>query len=184
MDLYSLLYEAKRNNLTAQRFIYEQFATGMFMLCRRYIKPDETAEEIMMDGFLKIFNSLPKFKYKSDRSAKAWMKKIMKNECLAHLRRKNNYLENVEVEAIDSDSDEHIISGIAVKELYQCIIQLPEGYRTVFILYEMEGMNHKEIANCLGIKIRTSQSQLTKAKRMLKSMIIKKHVEYANRIRK
>jgi RNA polymerase sigma factor (sigma-70 family) len=184
MDLFSLLYEAKKDSITAQRFIYEQFATGMFLLCRRYIKSDETAEEIMMNGFLKIFNSLDKFKYKNERSTKAWMKKIMVNECLAHLRRKNSYLNIVEHQNMDVDIDEEITSAITAKELYQCITQLPEGYRTVFNLYEIEGMNHKEIAHALGIKIRTSQSQLSKAKRMLKNIILKNYKEYENRIQK
>jgi RNA polymerase sigma factor (sigma-70 family) len=148
-------------------------------LCRRYLKTDEQAEETMMGGFLKIFQSLNQFDYVNDAAAFGWMKRIMVNECLMELRKKNSFLLVAESSANDIAVDEDALSQMAADEIYQLITQLPIGYRTVFNLFVMEQMGHKEIAASLNITEGTSKSQLSKARNMLQQLLQQQNEVYA-----
>ena len=101
MELQQLLKECKQNSITAQKYLYDMVAVQMFIVCRRYMKTDETAEEAMMNGFLKVFQQISPFEYRADTSAIAWLKKIMVNECLQILRKKNSFLLVDEKEALE-----------------------------------------------------------------------------------
>ena len=162
MELAQLLKESKKNSLAAQRCLYEHFSRAMFLLCRRYVKTDETAEEMMINGFLKFFLSLGSFQYVNDESFLAWIKKIMINECLMHLRSTNSFLMVMADEYPETAEADNIISQLSAEEIFSLITQLPAGYRTVFNLYVVEGMGHREIAAALGISEGTSKSQLSK----------------------
>jgi RNA polymerase sigma factor (sigma-70 family) len=181
MQLAQLLKESKRNSLAAQRCLYEHFAQSMFLLCRRYLKTDETAEEVMMTGFLKFFQSLPSFQYVNDEALKGWIKKIMINECLMFLRSTNSFLMVSADDYPETGETDTIISGLTAGEIFSLITRLPAGYRTVFNLYVIEGMTHREIASALGISEGTSKSQLSKARGMLQQMLVKINEEYGCR---
>jgi RNA polymerase sigma factor (sigma-70 family) len=181
MELQELLKECKLNRVTAQKCVYDIFAVQMFLVCRRYLRSDEIAEEAMMNGFLKFFQSLQKFEYVNDAATFGWLKKIMINECLMHIRSNNSFLQ-VAVDEIPEDQfEEDITSRISAAEIFKLVTQLPLGYRTVFNLYEIERMSHKEIAKLLGISEGTSKSQLSKAKNMLQQLVIKLDADYACR---
>jgi RNA polymerase sigma factor (sigma-70 family) len=179
MQLYQLLKECRRRSITAQRYLYDQFAVSMFLLCRRYVKRDEIAEEVMMNGFLKFFHSLDEFEYVNDAATIGWMRKIMINECLMQLRSTNSFLQVASEEFPDVVTDEEVIDKLSAEEIFNLITQLPVGYRTVFNLYELENRSHKEIAEMLGISEGTSRSQLSKAKQMLQQLIIKNNADHA-----
>ena len=179
MELHQLLKECRQQRITAQRYFFDQFATSMFLLCRRYLKNDETAEEIMMNGFLKFFASLNKFEYINDAAVVGWLKKIMVNECLMQLRSTNSFLQVAIDDMPEVVADEQIIEKMSAEEIFRLITQLPVGYRTVFNLFELENKSHKEIAELLGINEGTSRSQLSKAKQMLQQLLIKNDSDYA-----
>jgi RNA polymerase sigma-70 factor (ECF subfamily) len=179
MTLQQLLKECKRQSITAQRCMYDRFAIMMFLLCRRYLKNDEIAEEMMMNGFLKFFHSLNKFEYISDEATIGWIKKIMVNECLMQLRSTNSFLQVAMDELPEVEGNDNVVNELSAEEIFRLITQLPVGYRTVFNLFVVENFSHKEIAETLGISEGTSRSQLSKAKQMLQQMLIKNNPDYA-----
>jgi len=178
MQLYQLLNECKQQNQKAQRRLYDQFAMPMFLLCRRYVKSDETAEEVMLNGFLKFFKALNNFTYINDEATIGWLRKIMINQCLMELRSNNSFLQLAD-DVPEVTVDEEAISKISAEEIFFLISQLPLGYRTVFNLFVVEEMSHKEIAGLLGISEGTSRSQLSKAKQLLQQMLTKNNLDYA-----
>ncbi len=138
MQLHQLLKECKRQSITAQKHLYGRFATQMFLLCRRYVKSDEEAEEAMMNGFLKFFKALTDLVYVNDAATVAWLKKIMVNECLMHLRISNGFLQLVANDIPDVANSENVVDDLSADEIFVLITQLPIGYRTVFNLFVIE----------------------------------------------
>jgi RNA polymerase sigma factor (sigma-70 family) len=180
-DLQKLLDDCRKSNTIAQKQLFTHFAVQMFVVCRRYMQTDEVAEEVMMNGFLKFFQSLNHFEYVNDAALAGWLKKIMVNECLMHLRANNSFLQ-IPIEIYPDDPvDEEIISAISAEEIFRLITTLPIGYRTVFNLAVIEKMPHHEIAKQLGISEGTSKSQLSKAKNLLQQLLIKTDADYACR---
>lgn len=177
MELARLLQECKEERLTAQKWLFDQFSTRFFLLCRRYLRSNELAEECMMNGFLIIFKALPHFEYQHDAAAIAWMKRIMINECLRLLRKKEPLLLVAEELGQDIPVEANALDNLAAEELFQLITHLPTGYRTVFNLYAVEGLKHAEIAKELGITEGTSKSQLNKARMMLQQLLAAKNSE-------
>lgn len=130
-----------------------------------------------MNGFLCIFKALPNFEYQNDGAAINWMKRIMVNECLRSLRKKEPLLLVAEELAQEIPVAENALDQLAAEELFLLITQLPIGYRTVFNLHVIEGMKHAEIAQELGITEGTSKSQLNKARMMLQQLLAAKNRE-------
>ena len=135
MHLRQLLQECKRKSIKAERGLYERFAIPMFLVCRRYLKNDLESEEVVMNGFLKFFLSLESFTYESEAATVAWMKKIMVNECLMHLRKSNSFLQVASDDLPDGVYNEDVVDHLSAEEIFVLITQLPIGYRTVFNLY-------------------------------------------------
>jgi RNA polymerase sigma factor (sigma-70 family) len=180
MELQQLIKECKAGSITAQKYLFDKYATSFFLLCRRYLKTDVQAEDTMMNGYYKIFQSLKQFTYNNDASAYAWMKQIMVNECLIELRKKNNYLFIASDMGDEIVVDETAISNLSANEIFKLITHLPIGYRTVFNLFVMEQMTHKEIAALLKITEGTSKSQLSKARLMLQQLLQQQNKVYVN----
>lgn len=177
MELLQLIKECKQGRITAQKYLYDRFATQFFLVCRRYQKTDAEAEETLQNGFLKIFHHLPGFVYSSDAAFVAWMKKILVNECLQQLRKKNNFFLVPESTAGEIMTEENVMDKLSADEIYRLITQMPVGYRTVFNLFIIEGYGHNEIAGMLNISVNTSKSQLNKARRTLQELITKNHAD-------
>lgn len=163
----------KDNNPAAQKVLYSKYAEDMMLLCLRYITNQEDAKEALMDGFLSFFRNIGGFTYQGAGSVKAWLKKIVVNQCLMHLRKRQPFYQSgKEVEEYeDKDTGEDVLDHLSAKELLQLIHTLPEGYRAVFNLYVFEDMNHREIGELLNISEQTSKSQLHRAKALLKKKI-------------
>lgn len=178
MDNVLLIREAKQGSNAAQKCLFDLMAGKMKMLCRRYVKNQEDAEEILLDGFFKFFKNLSSFQYKSDVELHSWVKRIMINECLMFLRKKNAFNIVAETTIIEIQMEEEALNNLSAAEIFRLILQLPVGYRTVFNLYVVEGMDHKEIAGLLGISEGTSKSQLSRAKNLLQKMLLNNGTEY------
>lgn len=180
-DLQKLLDDCRKSKTVAQKQLFDHFAVQMFVVCRRYVQTDQVAEEVMMNGFLKFFQSLDRFEYANDAALAGWIRKIMVNESLMQLRANNSFLQ-ISLECFgDEPVDEDIISTISAEEIFRLITRLPVGYRTVFNLAVIEKIPHQEIAKLLGISEGTSKSQLSKAKNLLQQLLIKSDADYACR---
>jgi len=181
MELPELIKEAKQGSAAAQKCLFDLLANRMFVLCRRYVKSPENAEELLLDGFYKFFRGLAAFTWEGDAALHAWLKRIMINECLMFLRRKNAFTIVTELAAEEIALDADALDKLSAEEIFGLVTQLPVGYRTVFNLYHIEGMNHREIAVLLDISEGTSKSQLSKAKALLQKMVLQKGTAYVTR---
>ena len=166
-----LIIACKKQNAKAQRLLYDKYATLMLGLCRRYIKGELEAEDVMIKGFMKVFTKIELFEGKG--SFEGWMKRIMINEALGYIRKnKAMYLE-IEIEAAEREPDYNKISTeLETKDLLKMVNELPSGYRTIFNLYAIEGYSHKEISELLGINENTSKSQLSRARMHLQKKLL------------
>jgi RNA polymerase sigma factor (sigma-70 family) len=164
-----LIQKAIKNNRKAQNVLYELHAPKMLSVCRYYIRDVQFAEEVMLNGFLKVFSNLKKFK--KEGSFEGWIRKIMVRESISFIRQQKNI--EFAVEEVDVKSDYSILSNtkFEAEEIQQLIDALPEGYRIVFNMSIIEGYKHHEIAKILNISEGTSKSQLFKARKMLQQKI-------------
>lgn len=179
MDTAQLLKEARQGSAAAQKCLFDIWSGKMMLVCLRYLKNEQDAEEVLLDGFYKFFKNLPGFTYNGEAALHGWLKKIMVNECLMQLRKKNSFTIVTESSAEDIPLEAEALNNLSAKEILALIVQLPVGYRTVFNLYVMEGMEHKEIAKLLGIAEGTSKSQLSKAKILLQKNLVQYGAGYA-----
>lgn len=165
-----LIAAAIKKDRKAQRTLFEQFSPKMLGVCRQYIRCQDLAEEVMLKGFFKVFSNLDSFKNKG--SFEGWMRRIMVNECISQLRtdRKFQFVQDKEIENTSEYAIE-IDTQLEVDEIQRLIDGLPDGYKTVFVLYVIEGYKHREIAELLEISESTSKSQLFKARNMLQIKI-------------
>ena len=140
----------------------------MFGICRRYVRNEQDAEDVMVTGFFKIFTKIGQ--YSGQGSLEGWMKRIMVNESLMFLRKHNM---NLSIEVNETHVQTKLLpdSQLREQDIMSLLDYLPIGYRTVFNLYAIEGFKHQEIAEKLGISVNTSKSQLIKARKKLQSFI-------------
>lgn len=174
-----LIKACKKQNTKAQRMLYDKYASSMLGVCRRYIKGEMEAEDVMIKGFMKVFSKIDLFEGKG--SFEGWMKRIMINEALGYIRKhKAMYLE---IEAADKEPDiDKMSTELEAKDLLKMVNELPSGYRTIFNLYAIEGYSHKEISKLLGINENTSKSQLSRARMHLRKKLLEteKILEHKN----
>jgi len=164
-----------------QEELYSRFSPRMYAVCLRYASSSEEAEDILQEGFIKIFKKLGS--YRGDGSFEGWIRRIFVNTAIEHFRRRR-YLQPV------TEKEENTIEGkylsvldeLGEKDILELIAQLSPGYRTVFNMYVVEGYTHKEIGDMLGISEGTSKSQLSRAKVILQDMV-KKHIDQQKEVR-
>ena len=178
MDITTLVKEAKQGSTAAQKCLFDLYADKMLSQCCRYVKRREDAEELLLDGFYKFFKNLQTFNYQGEAALYAWLKRIMINECMMFLRKKNVFNIVTESAAEEIVLEEEALNNLSATEIFNLVVTLPVGYRTVFNLYVIEGMGHKEIAGLLGITEGTSKSQLSKARALLQKLLSQKGIEY------
>lgn len=164
-----LIKRAAKQNREAQQVLYELHAPKMLSVCRYYIKDVHQAEEVMLNGFFKVFKNLNTFK--NEGSFEGWIRRIVVREAISFLRQKKTIEFATEDAYINHDYGNNIKTNIEVAEIQQLIDSLPEGYRMVFVMYAIEGYKHFEIAALLKISEGTSKSQLFKARQMLQQKI-------------
>ncbi len=181
MNTAELIKETRQGSAAAQKCLFDQFADKMLLVCRRYVKSPEDAEELMLDGFYKFFKNISSFNYQGDAALFSWLKKIMINECLMFLRKKTVFTIVSETAAEELALQEDVLNKLSAVEIFNLVVQLPVGYRTIFNLHAIEGMSHGEIATLLGIAEGTSKSQLSKARTLLQKMLVQNQTDYVTR---
>ncbi len=175
MDESLLIARCRQQDKKAQRALYDAYAERLMPVCLRYVKNLPDAEDALLNGFYKFFHTLSSFEYNGAGSIYTWLKKIVVNECLMLLRKRPSIKWEDEETAAEAALNIDIFYALEAKEIFMLIAALPDGYRTVFNLYAVEGYSHKEIANLLSIAEGTSKSQLSKAKALLQKVLIKHH---------
>jgi len=168
-----LVRKCQKGNKHAQHLLFETYADRFYRLMLRYVRTHEDAEDVIMVAFTKVYKAIGDFVLKDDGGLESWMRKIMVNEALMLLRKKHNLnlTESLDVHNPDHDHGQATWQQVEAEDLYNMIVDLPPGYRTVFNLFVIEGHDHGEIAGMLGISENTSRSQLFKAKQLLKRKI-------------
>jgi RNA polymerase sigma factor (sigma-70 family) len=156
-----------------QELLYNRFSAKMYAVCLRYCKSAEAAQDLLQDGFIKVFKNLDKFR--GEGSFEGWIRRIFVNTSIEHFRKSvKNYsvtdTEDVHIE----DTSLNALDNLAVKDIIGLIQLLSPGYRQVFNMYVVEGYSHKDIGDILGISEGTSKSQLARAKGILKKMVEEK----------
>ncbi|MEC3965455.1 RNA polymerase sigma factor [Flagellimonas halotolerans] len=160
-----LIKKSIKGDQQAQKLLYDKFSPKMLGVCRQYIKDLHFAEDVMVNGFVKVFNHLSSFENKG--SFEGWIRTIMVRESISYLRKRQFVVyddDAVEANGEVSSGNDDLLDLEYVQYL---IDELPEGYKAVFLLYAIEGYGHKEIAGLLEISEGTSKSQLFKARKML-----------------
>jgi len=164
-----LIAQCLKNDRTAQRALYDRFSPKMFGVCKRYLKTREDAEDILLEGFTRVFNKLEQ--YSGAGSFEGWIRRLIINECLMFLRKRHDFKLTVEISNVRIPTQLNVEDELAEKDILNLLDALPTGYRTVFNLYVLEGYKHREIAEIMGISINTSKSQLILAKKRLRKLI-------------
>lgn len=171
MEVDKLITGLKKGNRVDQKKLYDTYAPLFMSIGIRYLKNVEEAEDALAEAFIKIFTKITT--YKNEGSFEGWIKRIMINECLMKIRKnKRNFL-HLPLEDVEISIEPEALDRLNVEEIMQTIAELPEGYRTIFNLYAIEGYKHREIAEILNISIHTSKSQLIMAKKKLQGILKK-----------
>jgi RNA polymerase sigma-70 factor (ECF subfamily) len=171
-----LIEGCRDGNRAFQKALYERYCRKMLVVCLRYSKTTAEAEDILQEGFVKVFHGIKNFR----REAKldTWITRIMVNTALNVHRKKLYLYPMVDVAEINLPEQEVSVSGIHVNELLEMIQALPQGCQIVFNLFAIEGYSHKEIAEQLGISEGTSKSQFARAKSLLQARLLKESTYY------
>ena len=168
MDVLKTIDLCLKGDRKAQKALYDTYKQKMYTLCMRYMGNNTEANDALQEGFIKIYRDL--HQYKAEKGAfHSWMTRVFVNTNLELIRKKR-------MKIVEFENNDYLLDGIrpqaysnlGQEEIVNMIQKLPDGYRTVFNLYIVEGYSHQEIANMLGISLSTSKSQLFKAKRALK----------------
>ncbi|MEO0341097.1 MAG: sigma-70 family RNA polymerase sigma factor [Bacteroidota bacterium] len=162
------------NKRRAQTTLYNRYKGKMYGVCLRYAKSEAQAQDFLQEGFLKVFRSLSQYRY--EVPVEFWMKRIIINACISELRRKKEPLNQaLPIETIGEPKEEEPIgintSDLSTTQLLNLIQKLPEGYRAIFNLYAIEGYDHQEISEIMGISSGTSRSQYARARKLLAKQV-------------
>ena len=172
MEEQELAIRCGRGDNEARRELYEQYGARLLALCRRYSADPADAEDLMQDAFVKIYRSIGRFHWTRPGSLYSWMSRIALNRVFDSSKRRRQLarqLVNMEMieDEIQEEPDYEEVASIPPEVLRSMIEALPEGYRTVFRLYCIEGLSHRDIANLLGIKEKSSSANLSRARAQL-----------------
>jgi RNA polymerase sigma factor (sigma-70 family) len=165
------------NNKKAQKELYERYQQQFFRLCYRYTCNVHDAEDIVVEGFIKIFEKIGSFEYRNESGFVNWMKTIMINESLMYLR-KSKRIRFTEYDLV-VEQENDFDTTLELAEIFKVMDSMPDGYRTIFNLFVIEGYSHQEISDKLEISVQTSKSQLCRAKKFLEKLI--KDLNYERR---
>lgn len=153
-----------------QEELYRRFAPKMYAVCMRYANNADDAQDLLQEGFIKVYRNLEKFR--AEGSFEGWVRRVFVNTSIEHFRRKNTLYSITEKEEnVIEDSDITALDNLAEKDIIALVQELSPGYRTVFNMYVIEGYSHKEIGKILGISEGTSKSQLARAKAILQKKV-------------
>ncbi|MFN4007559.1 MAG: RNA polymerase sigma factor [Chitinophagaceae bacterium] len=173
MTEHELIQGCIRQEAKYQRMLFQQYANTFMAVCQRYANSADEAEDMLQEGFIRIFRFIHQFKFEG--SFEGWMRRIMVNTALKQLQKKKiNFTEikDHHADTTQQSLEPYAYSHLGANQIMELINNLPTGYRTVFNLVVIEGYSHEEVAEMLSIQPGTSRSQLVKAKKMLQNQII------------
>jgi RNA polymerase sigma-70 factor (ECF subfamily) len=172
----AILHGCLHNDSIAQRELYSRYSPKMLSVCYRFAHNREDAEDMLQEGFIKVFSQIHTFQNKG--AFEGWIRRIIVHTCINNLKKNKKFNESVDIIHATSIQvrEESVPSIVQAKQVVECIRLLPIGYRTVLNLYAIEGYSHKEIAEVLDIEESTSRSQYTRAKQMLEDILIRKNI--------
>lgn len=173
-DEKKLIQKAVKRDRKAQKHLFEKHAPKMLSVCRKYITSLEIAEEVLLNGFFKVFTKLDQYSYEG--SFEGWVRKIIIRECIDHLRKKDpfKFSESIieeKTHIVDDQDDCKEPTDLSIDVLQECIDSLPQGYKSVFVMHSLDHIKHKEIAKILNISENTSKTQYRKARLLLQEKI-------------
>lgn len=159
-----------------QEMLYQRFAPKMYAVCLRYSNNSDDAQDLLQEGFIKVFRNLEKFR--KEGSFEGWIRRVFVNTAIEHYRRKVNLntISEKEERTIE-DGSWNVLDQMAAKDIIELVQELSPGYRSVFNMYVIEGYSHKEIGDMLEISEGTSKSQLARAKAILQKKV-QEHLDY------
>lgn len=171
-----MLQGCLENIASAQEALYHRFSPRMLGVCYRFARNREDAEDMLQEGFIKVFSQIHQFR--NQGALEGWVRKIIVHTCINVLKKNKKFTDSVDLFHANSIylNENNIPSILQAKQVIECIRLLPVGYKTVLNLYAIEGYSHKEIASILDIEESTSRSQYTRAKSMLEDLLIKKKI--------
>lgn len=169
-----LIQKAINGNSEAQKVLYTKHAPKMLSVCRQYIKDIHFAEDVMIQGFVKMFKHMDTFKFEG--SFEGWVRRIMIRESISFLRKQQFVVYDDEVYEDNQSNSSELVSDLDTEHIQRLIDALPQGYKMVFVLYTIEGYKHQEIAKMLDITESTSKSQLFKARKMLQEQLQEQNI--------
>ena len=172
----AILKGCLQNDPTAQRELYNRYSPKMLSVCYRFAHNREDAEDMLQEGFIKIFSQMHTF---GNRGAfEGWIRRIIVHTCINILKKNKKFNESVDIIHATGAvvREESVPSIVQAKQIVECIRMLPIGYRTVLNLYAIEGYSHREIGIMLDIEESTSRSQYTRAKAMLEEILVRKKI--------
>lgn len=177
------IHKVQSGDVSASRLLYSRYVRYLSAIVSRYLSNDEDVKDVLQESFLKIFSNIGLFQYKGAGSLKGWMSRITLNETLKHIRNNSRLkFSELDVNEMDRPEEEAETEDIPVDEIYRMIRELPDGYRTIFNLYVIDGKSHKEIATLLNIKESSSASQLHRAKAILAEKIKQYRARYSSSV--
>lgn len=168
-DETTLIKGCLRGHEAAQKALYERFSSCMMGVCYRYVRNRSDAEDILQEGFIRVFQNIGQFR--ADGSLEGWIRKIMVRSAINFLNKNKTILLDLEPEQIgEIPSDSKNEEDFQENEIMKMLNSMPDGYKTIINLFAIEGYSHKEIGKMLGIAESTSRSQYARAKEMLIKM--------------
>ena len=171
-----MLQGCLENLATAQEALYNRFSPRMLGVCYRYARNREDAEDMLQEGFIKVYSQIQQFR--GTGALEGWIRRIIVHTCINVLKKNKKFSDSVDLIHASSMpiNENNIPSILQAKQVVECIRLLPIGYRTVLNLYAIEGFSHKEIGAILDIEESTSRSQYTRARALLEEILIKKKI--------
>ena len=174
MQENQLVKKVLQGKASAQETFYQMFAPKMYAVCLRFAKDHDEANDILQEGFIKVFTNLKS--YRGEGSLEGWIRRTIVNTAINFYKKNLKFRNAADIETVlifERSTDANAVELMSAKELMEHVTQLPEGYRTVFNLNVIEGYTHKEIADLLNISENTSKSQLSRARAYLQKRIEK-----------
>ena len=177
MDDATLINDCVKGNAKAQKMLFDKFAPKMMTVCLRYSSDSMDAEDILQDGFVKVFNKIVDFKM--DGSLEGWIRRIMVNTALDAIRKNKKYAMDANIDEVGYkiSNSESASDNMEAEDLMKLVNSMPEGYKLVFNLFAIEGYSHKEISELMNISENTSKSQYSRARSYLRTLLEKLEIE-------
>lgn len=171
MTLKEMIILSAEGKASAQKALFLQTSSNLKTVALRYVRYDTAADDVLQETYIRIFRSLPKFKYDNDGAAMGWMRQIASREALRYIKRNSRWSEHDNKVPI---VDRHEMQPMVNDDMYQMLVQLPDNQRVVFNMVAIEGYSHKEVGAELNIKESTSRSLLTRARQNLQQQLAKR----------